>query len=433
MARYRPRFPRLWLSLPLLAAVLAAALAAAPLGACGGNAIGSIADSGLDDPDARPESDAAPDAGADGDAGADASLPPECAPQEAWADGPCAAELPGIRWDGAHCVGLGSGCQCVGADCDAIYDTVAECVAARLGCYELRCDPAPVSDDACIDCTASVYLGAFWDGATCHALHGCGCHGDGCDRGFPTVEECEAVHAACPARLCEGSGGHWLPDTLCGPCGHHQCGLPSQLACCSPGCDCGPGQTYVDGVGCQPDAGCTPEQACLATHGVWHPQSECTCGFTCGVPNDCEACVDACDCGPYRTFDPQGGCQWDPACGSPTPESLCEDTGGAWHVDDGCGHYWCGEPNLLDPCIAPGCDCGIRRNFDSQLGCVYDEACLAPGPGEPCLGPGTSGSCRPGLVCCEQCGMAPGCPTCQVPCCQNDPGCQPNGCYPPPP
>jgi hypothetical protein len=400
-------------------------IATALLMACGGNPVGTQQDADQPDPDGQTHPDGGPLP--------DSGLPPECDPQEAQADGPCNAEVPGIKWDGAHCVALGYGCECVGADCGNVYETVADCVAARLGCYTVSCEAAPVSDYACIDCLVSVYLGTFWDGMGCQDLWGCECHGDGCDAGFASMEECEAVQASCEASLCQASGGQWLPDQLCGPCGHYYCGTPSALACCDAGCDCGQGQTFVPGVGCQTDPSCTAELACLATHGTWHPQSECICGFTCGQPNDCEACLDSCDCGPYRNFDPQAGCQWDGACGTPTQADRCEATGGIWHLGDGCGHFTCGEPNLLDPCVMPGCNCGAQKNFDNQAGCIYDPICLMPGIGETCLGWGDDSSCRPGLVCCESCGTihAP-CFTCQVPCCADNPECGPDGCYPPP-
>jgi hypothetical protein len=290
-----------------------------------------------------------------------------------------------------------------------------------------------VADDRCVDCTAEVLLGVYWSGMGCTELWGCQCAGDGCGRRYASVAECELLHGHCDATLCTETGGDWYPGHMCGPCGHFRCGIAPPEDCCSEGCDCGPGRSFAAGVGCAEDPTCTAEQACTASHGTWHPIEECRCEFRCGEELLCTDCMEACDCGPARVFDEERGCVFDESeCGPPTQQALCEATGGRWTVGEGCGHFTCGRPNLLEPCVMPGCDCGPHASFVSGEGCVVDELCTMPGPGEPCAGASTSSSCRPGLACCELCGVPPGCPTCQTPCCAMSESCV-DGCLPPPP
>lgn len=358
-----------------------------------------------------------------------------CLAQDAMAEGPCAMILDGVKWDGEHCVGLGSGCSCAGSDCESIYETIEECVEARRMCYSAACDPQPVADDMCLDCTDTYHLGAYWNGRECFELRGCGCTGDGCTEGFYSTTECEAVHANCDAALCKETGGQWFPAAA-GFCGFF-CGVPSDDDCEEDSCNCGPGRTFAAGVGCQDDPSCTIEHLCLATRGRWHPASECFCGFTCGLPNPCAACLDSCDCGPHRNFDPAFGCIPDIMCESATAEGICISTGGTWHTNSefplSCGDYLCGLPNTTDPCVMPGCDCGFLSNFDSLQGCIYDESCLLRNVRHECWGSAGNSSCRPGLACCDYCGVPPGCPACHDPCCPDSPVCMENGCMIPPP
>lgn len=374
------------------------------------------------------------------DARSDDGIAPNCLPQDARPEGACAMVLPGVLWDGSNCVPLGSGCSCAGADCASLYDTIEECVAARRGCYAQDCEPQPVADDLCLDCTAEMFLGAFWDGRECFELRGCRCRGDGCALPFRSVAECEAVQASCPATLCRATGGAWFPAEF-GGCGF-ACGGPREALCYAPfaDCLCPEGQTFDPDAGCAPDPSCTARDLCVATRGTWHPASECICGFQCGRPGDCEACLDSCDCGPARNFVEGLGCRYDEACSVRWNEDLCVSTGGTWHAcepgDTGCscGDYHCGRPNTVDPCVVPGCDCGSGANFHTDRGCVPDAECFYGGEGDECNGWGLEGSsCRPGLACCVECGAWAGCSYCRNPCCADSPGCEDDGCFPPPP
>lgn len=347
--------------------------------------------------------------------------PDPCKAQDARAYGACQMILDGVTWNGEHCIPLGSGCGCEGDDCDSVYESVEECVQARRVCYDVTCDPQAVADDMCIDCTDEMYLGAFWNGIECFDLRGCRCAGEGCDTVFSSISECNAVQAGCDSVLCRESGGQWFP-AMAGFCGF-PCGAPSELPCAMASCLCGAGKTFEPGEGCR-DASCTPRDLCLATRGRWHPGEECYCGFRCGEPGLCGACLDSCNCGPHRNFNPEKGCAADSECAGALPEDICEFTGGTWVLNT-CGHYSCG---IRSPyaCVQPGCDCGSLSIYDEEHGCVYDESCVFRDLDEACIQRVT---CRPGLACCYYWDMAPAA-ECMHPCCADHPSCDESGCGP---
>ena len=402
----------------------------------------------IPDPGTDPGAEADPDPGTEptpeaGDAEPAADIPADdsaaeapdtqpdttdpCLAQDAGATGNCEAIVAGFRWDGRRCTSLGTGCACAGADCGAVYATVEACVAARRACYEVGCEPQAAAGDGCATCGQTSFFGVFWDGRECFDLTSCGCRGAACAGAFASMDECVAVQATCDSTACLATGGLWFPADA-GLCGM-TCGEPSPLPCAMDTCDCGPGRNFVTGKGCADDPSCAPDSYCRATRGTWHPASECICGYTCGVKNGCKACLDSCDCGPDRNFVAGEGCAVDAACSAASLEQLCTSTGGTWQSGESCGNYVCGTVNTADPCVTPGCDCGWIANFDPAKGCVLDDGCMMRQAGEDCS---SGGSCRAGLVCCQACGMAPGCARCQDPCCPTDPYCF-DGCPPPPP
>ncbi|MDI7269872.1 MAG: hypothetical protein QME96_17920, partial [Myxococcota bacterium] len=359
-----------------------------------------------------------------------------CEPQDAAFGSGCRPGVYRWVWNGRRCVGVdaGLGCECVGADCDETYSSVEECVAARRRCYDVSCAPQVVSDTTCEECDAYEFQGAFWNGRECFEVWGCGCVGEGCGGAFDSEQECRAVHAGCDGALCRAGGGMWFPASacFCNP----RCGPLSTCRGCMDSCVCPPGWTFGPGAGCAPDPSCTPADLCRATRGAWHPASECICGFRCGRPGDCDACLDSCDCGPHRNFDPAAGCLPDPACDATDQAGACAATGGTWRVCGpgepcSCGHYSCGIPNTLDPCVVPGCDCGPHANFDEARGCVLDDRCALRGVGDECTVGGFDSTCRPGLACCPWfTGEPPIHHACVDPCCPDLPACRSDGCYP---
>jgi hypothetical protein len=309
--------------------------------------------------------------------------------------------------------------------------------AGGSGGSSLVCEPQQATYDTCLACPQDSYLGAFWNGRSCVELLGCGCTGSDCAQGFGSFEQCQAAHASCPSMLCAYSGGQWFPAAA-GFCGF-RCGAPLPLYCEGPfaDCLCPPGATLQAGIGCVVSAECTAADLCTATRGTWHPASECYCGFVCGQPGGCDACLDSCDCGPHRNFLQGQGCVPDGICGPVQAEAICSSTGGSWQSCSSgdpcsCGDYHCGRPNLLDPCVTPGCDCGPSANYIGGIGCMLDGGCWFEELGQGCNGQGSSySSCRPGLSCCAHCGIMLGCNTCDLPCCATEPGCY-DGCPPPP-
>jgi hypothetical protein len=300
------------------------------------------------------------------------------------------------------------------------------------------CTPQQATYDGCIACPQDEYLGAFWNGRDCFELFGCGCAGGDCGHGFGSLEQCRAAHAPCPSVLCAVSGGQWFP-AMAGFCGF-RCGAPSPIDCEAPfaDCLCPPGASLAPGIGCVPSADCTAADLCTATRGTWHPADECYCGFVCGEPGDCTGCLDSCDCGPHRNFLLGQGCVPDGSCGAVEAQAICSSTGGTWHScapgdPCSCGDYLCGQPNLVDPCVTPGCDCGPSGILVAGIGCVLDAGCWFHELGQGCTGQGSSySSCRSGLACCPHCGVLMGCSSCDIPCCPTEPGCV-DGCPPPPP
>jgi hypothetical protein len=120
-----------------------------------------------------------------------------CRPMDARPPGgyACAIEI-GVKWDGRHCVNVGSGCECFGADCGSLFLTLEDCVTARRACYpEIGCGPQMVVGSA--GCVDEFYLGAAWNGRACVELLGCACEGDGCTTLFDSLGECEAYLAGC--------------------------------------------------------------------------------------------------------------------------------------------------------------------------------------------------------------------------------------------
>ena len=170
-------------------------------------------------------------------------------------------------------------------------------------------------------------------------------------------------------------------DPIC--CAPYDCD-ESQVACNRIPPACPPGQAAsvvglcwgpcVDALLCAPS---DDELLCASTGGGW---SEEACGSpTCGVPNECAAIIPGCDCGPFQTFLPGVGCQNDPQCpgaeGSACEVAnplcapglsclerfgegmgVCSDPG--CRSDDECGAgevccYPCGIPGCANACMAP--------------------------------------------------------------------------------
>jgi len=222
-----------------------------------------------------------------------------------------------------------------------------------------------VADDAasiiCADIVCDEGPRWYWNGDSCFPVE-CGtCTGEDCERGAFEESECIGSHAACEASLCRDTGGSWRWWSE--ECEHWRCGFE--------------------------------------------------------LPAACEEGRAVCDCGAYRSFDPESGCHDDDTCPIAEPisdEELCGVTGGSW--EGICCHAECGVP-CGDGCVNPACNCGPTKVFDPARGCVESSRCYERNERETCEG---VARCEGGTICCQDCGGA-GCvgpPTCRFPLCDED-------------
>jgi hypothetical protein len=220
-----------------------------------------------------------------------------CDPQEVKGVGDCNLIL-GVAWDGQSCVEIG-GCECIGADCDALYDSGEACKVDHAGCSTPGgpCDPEKAMGVG--DCDA--FFGYAWNGAECVGISGCNCEGPACAGLSMDLAVCEEKHAGCSSMgaKCDPQKAEGV-----GPCaaivGYKWDGL---MCVAISGCSCeGPGcaDLYDSGdacaaahADCPPPSNCPPQEAkgegaCdLFLGWVWNgsmciPLSGCSC-----IGSDC--------------------------------------------------------------------------------------------------------------------------------------------------
>lgn len=276
---------------------------------------------------------------------------------------------------------------CEGTECDGIvgYDTLDQCIDAHATCDAPLCTatggrwlPASVSNRSGHDeCPPSrVTCESPTDSCDCPAgaefIAGAGC----VVTGDCTWED-----------LCAQTGGEVV---LLGGCDQLSCGdvvtvIKSDEPCLSafgPACSCGDNETFDPVLGCYQDPLCpdlwggkssNPGQPrCEATGGRWtNAGSGCEGGFRCGEPwlvGNCDAEVDACDCGRDMNYDDLRGCVADRLCSYGPERRLgerCENSRVGWTIESPCA--WCLRC-CDDACVAPVCETG---NFDEN-GCAID-------------------------------------------------------------
>jgi hypothetical protein len=112
-------------------------------------------------------------------------------PMDARAVGACRQVL-GFAWTGRACRIL-SGCECEGEDCGRLYASEDDCRAGVVGCPPI-CEAMAVEPVGLCE----KILGWRWDGTGCGPLVGCECAGAECDALFAGPDECAAAHAGCP-------------------------------------------------------------------------------------------------------------------------------------------------------------------------------------------------------------------------------------------
>lgn len=292
---------------------------------------------------------------------------PICIPQDARAVGACTFPLPGVIWNGRRCHFIGSGCDCEGADCGALFSDILECESAMGGCAS--CAP----QDARAEGPCDAVIGNIWNGTECVSESGCSCVGTDCDAVRNEAGACEAAY--------------------------RHCGPPPP--------------------GCSTNAECAEGELCL------HPRGECSATGTCGVAPvppgglcpDPGPLVCGCD-GVTYTCDEEAYLNG---------VSVAHDgeCGGACDADDAAGsgicalflgYVWDGAMCVgLSGCSCVGRDCGslvldmatcemAHRGCDAMRGgdcggfagliCRPDEWCDYA-PGEICGATDALGRCRP--------------------------------------
>ena len=159
-------------------------------------------------------------------------------------------------WDGRACRPVGFGCaftECVGDDCGSLYDTLDECLTARVGCGAGQCEAMdarfrPRGEP--IDCDGGEG-GTWWtwNGWACEMHQDCAsgpehCVGTDCASAYASESACETAHRSCidpcdatdAVVTCEGIGGTrqyvWTG---------HDCALvarcPDEVNCTGTECD----------------------------------------------------------------------------------------------------------------------------------------------------------------------------------------------------
>lgn len=226
-------------------AILAAALCLCNGCGCGSRSLPADGDAGVDGP--------LGDGGHPGDGGqhADASrdgAPPSCAAQDAVPSGAKCDLLLGYAWDGVDCQEIQ--CECLGADCGALYQTYETCLDDHAGCVpEESCARQQIN--GCADPCMSV-AGVWWNGTFCQPIICC-CEGPDCAATWDTWQECLAVHTTCALNECAATGGYCdYGDAVIPTCldGYGKdfsitagiCGLG---VCCAPCPVAGDGVNYV--------------------------------------------------------------------------------------------------------------------------------------------------------------------------------------------
>lgn len=232
-------------------------------------------------------------------------------------------------------------------------------------------------DARAITCPAALCDGPdswAWDGERC-AFISCGaCEGSDCGTLPHTEEQCLSAHASCVPSLCRDTGGEWLFHAE--ECEHYVCGLPQPATCLvgMPVCDCGSDRGFTPGVGCE-EIDCPevdplpPETVCTGSGGTW--MLGICCSTTCGAFCDEDCASPGCACGPLETFDAVRGCVDDVLCHTRTVDQTCTPDTDQLRCEDGliccqnCGGAGC-DPEAH--CRAPLCDadpdtdaCGNNR------------------------------------------------------------------------
>ena len=236
--------------------------------------------------------------------------PLECAGQDAASGSdPCGTFL-GFAWNGLQCRQVL--CECVGADCDKLFTSEAECYGAYGSCIAPCASQVTTPGYTCR--SGSEWI---WDGSTCRV------RGSDCARDtFASEVECQSAYAACMPASCEAQDAITTDD---GPCyvpleykyDGSACGGVCPESCAGADCDkladteaeCQTAYAACLPLSCEADDA-VAEGLCATPLGVrWN-------GSQCEFFSGCE-CKGA-DCGKYEhlldCWERHGDCWYDARC-----------------------------------------------------------------------------------------------------------------------
>ncbi len=157
---------------------------------------------------------------------------------------------------------FGVGCQSDPA-CDACYVAgiwyqIGASYFDDDGCNTCSCTDVGVvcTELACDTCADRHEQGCLAD-LRCEVMYDYDCPNYNSDQSEAEISApCMPIFLECTdaseSTLCYNTGGQWDLQS----CGHYECGFPPPCTAVIPGCNCGPGKQYQDGVGCVPATFC---------------------------------------------------------------------------------------------------------------------------------------------------------------------------------
>jgi len=162
--------------------------------------------------------------------GACVVFPTPCHVPTGWSPCPAGCDINGVWVPEGESAPAGDGCN------------TCSCLASgRVACTRIAC--AACQHDGKVHPVGETFpAGDGCNACTCLSAGRVACTKKACP-------ECFGERA-----LCTRTGGRW--DTR--SCGHYRCGNPPLCEAIIPGCDCGPGRSFVEGAGCMDDARCGP-------------------------------------------------------------------------------------------------------------------------------------------------------------------------------
>ena len=108
----------------------------------------------------------------------------------------------GFLWNGTECFEAVGYCECIGADCDAMYDTLDSCRNAYSQCISEQCEPLDATFYG-YEYPCDRFWGYMFDGERCYEVEGwCECIGNDCGALYDSLADCRVAHSQCLTGPC---------------------------------------------------------------------------------------------------------------------------------------------------------------------------------------------------------------------------------------